>query len=89
MTRFDYTGNIQTYICPQTGLYKLEVYGAAGGASFNNNKIVGAGGAGGYSIGYKYLTKGTILYICCGGKGEDGVKSRNAVGGYNGGGNGT
>lgn len=43
--------------------------------------IIGyAGGNGGHSIGYKNLTKGTILYVVVGGA------ASGATGGYNGGG---
>lgn len=87
--RFDYTGAIQELPITKNGIYKLEVWGAAGGASLNNGSVTGAGGAGGYSVGYTYLTTEDVLYIVCGGKGENGPRSRNAVGGYNGGGNGT
>lgn len=52
---FVYTGNIQTFDVPVSGLYKLQVYGSAGS------------GQGGFSEGYKVLEKGTRLYICCGG----------------------
>ena len=68
VTSFAYTGGIQTYTVPATGKYYLETYGSQG---------AGSGGKGGYSKGYKDLTKGTTLYIVVGG-----------TGGYNGGGSG-
>ncbi len=71
---FNYTGGMQNVTIEQTGIYKLEVWGASG-ASDN-----GVGGKGGYSIGYKQLTKGDIIYICVGGAGSG------YTGGYNGGG---
>lgn len=55
---------IQTYTIPETGVYKLEVWGAQGGGLNGSG-----GGLGGYSIGYKQLTKDTILYIGVGGQG--------------------
>lgn len=84
---FSYAGVIQTYTVPATGWYKLETYGAQGGDGaytyFN-------GGKGGYTVGYKILTKGTVLYICVGGKGSttSGESNHTAYGGYNGGGHG-
>ena len=81
-TLFSYTGSPQTYIVPETGVYILEVWGAAGGSV---NGL--AGGSGGYSSGQVNLTKGEILYIYVGGKGKGATKSGEALdGGYNGGG---
>ena len=58
---FNYTGNVQTWIVPKTGLYQLEVWGAEGGTS-------GYGGKGGYAKGFIKLTKGERLYIYVGGQ---------------------
>ena len=33
---FDYTGGIQTFTAPDTGTYKLEVWGAQGGNCFRD-----------------------------------------------------
>lgn len=55
---FAYTGTIQEYTIPYTGLYKLQVWGAQGQNS---------GGKGGYSIGYKELSKSSKVYIVVGG----------------------
>lgn len=70
---FNYSGGIQTFIVPETGLYLLDIYGAQGGS-----KESYVGGRGGHSQGYKELTKNTILYVVVGGY--------NLYGGYNGGG---
>lgn len=93
--RFDYTGTVQEYIVPSKGLYKLEVWGASGGAAYGEASAKGVpeedimGGYGGYASGYKYLTSGTILYICVGGAGEDwsdwNPQTQGGRGGYNGG----
>lgn len=66
---YDYTGTVQSLIVPVDGIYKLEVYGAGGGYG---------GAKGGYSIGYKKLTKGETLYIACGQMGgtENGTGAR-------------
>ena len=66
------TAGEQTYTIPETGTYKLEVWGAQGGGT--------NGGYGAYSIGSASLTKGSIIYINVGGNGVD------TTGGYNGGG---
>ena len=65
---FEYTGEIQKYTVPKSGLYKLEVWGGQGGGYVNATKD--NGGRGGYSAGHKYFSKGTALYIACGGYGE-------------------
>ena len=76
---FSYTGNVQTFTVPETGTYKLEVWGAQGGSTY--------GGKGGYSYGNISLSAGSTLYVVVGGQGEykDSTKAT-ANGGYNGGG---
>ena len=83
---YSYTGGIQTYTVPMDGTYALTVKGARGGYGKSTTY---RGGYGGMATGQIKLTKGTILYICCGGAGGDGTTAtanKNA-GGYNGGGN--
>ena len=72
---FTYTAGIQSFSVTTKGLYKLEVWGGQGGKGSNSNTSIG--GYGGYSVGYKVLDIGDILYVVCGG----GLNSR-----YNGGG---
>ncbi len=83
---FAYTGNYQTWTVPYTGTYKFEVWGASGGGIYNGSSN---GGAGGYSIGYSYLTAGQVIYVYVGGQGSqhegNGWSSR-YPGGFNGGG---
>lgn len=55
---FAYTGNVQAFVVPVTGLYKLEVWG--GGCEY--------GGQGGYTCTYASLTANQTLYVVCGGK---------------------
>jgi hypothetical protein len=86
---FSYNGGIETFTPAVAGTYKLEVYGAQGGASLNNGSVNDNGGKGGYSSGYIHLNKGQTIYICVGGKGGTGVKLGTAAGGYNGGGSGS
>lgn len=75
---FDYSGSCEEYQIPESGLYKLEVWGAEGGGSTYRGK-------GGYSTGKVQLTQGTTIYICVGGAGKvnDGAIT---PGGFNGGG---
>jgi hypothetical protein len=76
---FSYTGDIQTFTVPFTGLYKLEVWGGQGGGA--------VGGAGGHSVGYCILEKGNTVYICCGQSGSTvSTKGQTAPSTYNGGG---
>lgn len=71
---FSYTGNVQTFTAPATGIYKLEVWGAQG---------EGNGGKGGYATGSILLTANTTLRIYVGG--QSGYNG-GGTGGYNGGG---
>ena len=64
-----YTGTCQSFVVPYSHEYLLEAWGAQGGRG---------GGRGGYSYGTIYLEKGTQLYLCAGGSGDNG--------GFNGGG---
>lgn len=76
--RFDYTGTVQS-INLLPGTYKLECYGAQGGAGGRN---------GGKSIGYYKVKRPGNLYIVCGGKGADNSGNAGGAGGFNGGGRG-
>ena len=79
------TAGEQTYTVPDTGTYKLEVWGAQGGSTTYSSKTY-RGGYGGYSVGSISLTKGQKLYINVGGAGKGGASSSTFTGGYNGGG---
>lgn len=83
---YGYTGGIQSFTAPFTGLYKFEVWGASGNkASYGNFNSYGYGG---YVYGYKVLNKGQVLYIGVGGMGGQGSNAAFGAGGYNGGGTG-
>ena len=74
---YGYTGGEQTFVAPLSGKYKIEAWGAQGDEIANT-------GFGGYSKGEINLTKGNLLYVVVGGKGQKAGK-----GGYNGGGTGS
>jgi hypothetical protein len=59
---YDYTGNHETFVAPETGDYKLEVWGAAGTSEDNWSY----GGNGGYSAGKIHLEKDQSFYIYVG-----------------------
>lgn len=86
---FSYTGDVQNFICPVKGVYKITIKGGSGGAGLGGGSSTGAGGQGGTTVGYKLLNKNDILYICIGGQGANAVQGKNSAGGYNGGGLGT
>lgn len=73
----------------ESGLYKIEAFGASGGYSRINGYIGVLGGNGGYTSGEIYLNKGENLYLYIGGHGADAICYQDAKGGYNGGGLGT
>ena len=81
---FAYTGSIQTFTVPFTGLYKLYLIGASGGY---HNSVGCLTGLGGVTTQYIKLKKGTVLYVVVGGKGPQ-ANAKTISGGYNGGGGG-
>jgi hypothetical protein len=85
---------VQALEIKDTGIYKLEVYGAQGGTYHDGIYVNSYGGAGGYSVGYVKENKDTTLFICVGAQGQyfmsqniDSISGWSS-GGYNGGGNG-
>lgn len=76
---FGYTKEMEEFIVPVTGVYRLEVWGGKGGDNTDSGGTVG--GKGGYSTGLVTLTAGDILYVYTGGAGEYA-----SVPGFNGGG---
>ncbi len=81
---FDYTGAEQTFTASVSGTYKLETWGAQGGAG--NQLANYPGGYGGYSVGLLNLEAGNNLYIYVGSQGSSGCVKTICSGGYNGGG---
>ena len=84
---FDYTGGEQPFTTPVSGTYKLETWGAQGGA-FSSETV---GGYGGYSSGTINLNSNETIYINVGStdlkKCTDMGSWSYCEGGYNGGGN--
>ena len=80
--------NSQGFIAPNTGNYKLEVWGAAAGNAKIQNGTIIVGGKGGYSTGEIHLEKDDKLYVTVGGMGENSyTEEKNSwAGGFNGGG---
>ena len=76
-----YSGSAKSITLPK-GTYKLECWGAQGGAGSYSSS--GTAGKGGYSYGTLALSSSTTLYLYTGGRG--GTGSTSASGGYNGGG---
>lgn len=77
---FEYTGDVQTFMPPVPGNYKIELWGAQGGSYDNtNNKL------GGYTSGNIIILENNIMYIYVGEQGTKTNLSKNS-GTYNGGG---
>lgn len=64
---YDYTGSIQTFTAPKTGIYQLETWGAQGGDA-SDGTLTARGGYGAYAVGEVFLTQGDTLYINVGGQ---------------------
>ena len=86
---FDYIGAEQTFTAPVSGTYKLETWGAQGGSSMIDGRLLELGGYGGFASGFVILSKNDAVYLNVGGTGSTAVKGQDTVGGYNGGGSGT
>ena len=86
---FEYTGSIQTFTAPYTGIYELKVWGAQGGNRTHMNNAFAAGGLGGYATCRTHLTVGETVYVYVGGQGGTVASDNNlpaGAGGWNGGG---
>ena len=80
---FDYTGDVQEFVAPCDGEYKLEVWGAQGGRGYYSDTCyIDDAGYGGYSVGTVNLDVDEKIYVVVG------QKPDSLTGGYNGGGNG-
>ena len=85
-TKFEFSdvsdGNPKEYQVPNSGWYRIELWGASGGSTTSETGKEQAGGKGAYTSGVTYFDKGTLLYFYIGGT------TTTATGGTNGGGNG-
>ena len=63
---FIYTGDYQTYVIPESGNYKIELWGASGGGTTSTAKGESLGGNGAYTTGQAYFNKGASLYFYIG-----------------------
>lgn len=77
---FNTSNGSQTYVVPKTGKYKIELWGARGGAGSNNSTYAGYGG---YTSGIIELKANTKLYFYVGST----TNSKDS--GFNGGGSGS
>ena len=84
---------IQLWTIPHTGTYKIETWGAQGGANYHTQRV--RGGYGAYMSGEFELTKGETLRILVGQRGLDGTtddfascptNQKQGAGGFGGGG---
>lgn len=64
---FDYTGEIEEWTAPYTGIYSLETWGAQGGDATDGANIA-RGGYGAYAYGEVFLQEGDKLYVNVGGQ---------------------
>ena len=81
---FNYTGGVQSFTAPVTGMYTITTVGAQGTTVWKNNgsqTYYGRGGMGGLTTGQVKLTKGQTVYIAVG------QHTGFWNGGWNGGGN--
>jgi len=64
---FGFTGTIQEYTVPKTGIYSLETWGAQGGDATDGTNTA-RGGYGSYAYGEVFLQQGDVLYVNVGGQ---------------------
>lgn len=82
---------LQTFEVPLDGYYRIDLWGAQGGGSYDvsGSKARVNGGKGAYTSGVVKLTAGQNLYIHIGKMGNNGNPDSNALKGNNGGGSAT
>lgn len=64
---FEKTDNIEAFVVPQTGRYKIETWGAQGGNAVSGS-VTARGGYGSYSTCEIELAKGQTIYVNVGGQ---------------------
>ena len=87
-TQFEtyYSGRVQQFTAPQTGIYQIELWGAQGGIGYYDWQR--DPGFGAYTSGNITLNENERIYIYVGGKGGNAEGINIATAGYNGGGEG-
>ena len=84
---FDYTGDVQTFTVPESGTYKVELWGAQGGnATIRDPNVTFVGGLGGYVSGKTSFEKNKSIYIYVGAVGQSVTSTVGTNISYNGGG---
>ncbi len=78
---FSYTGGVQTWTVPSSGIYTIEAWGAEGGQHYDGT----AGGKGARMRGSFNLTTGQVIKVAVGQMGGQGTGSTNTGGGGGGG----
>ena len=86
---FDYTGDVQSFTAPSSGMYQIQTWGASGGKSLCGGKLCGTNAPGGYSSGEVHLDEGETIYIYVGQAGSNAIRGNNTPESFNGGGLGT
>lgn len=83
---YEYTGEVQEFVVPVSGFYRIQLWGAKGGYGSDGTNY--NGGKGAYTVGTIELIAGTKLYVNVGGAGEDHISNGRSLckGGFNGGG---
>lgn len=64
---FNKTGNVETFVVPKTGKYKLETWGAQGGNASDGTNTA-RGGYGSYTVCEIELREGQTIYVNVGGQ---------------------
>ena len=68
---FEYTGDYQEFVAPETGTYKIEAWGAQGSSRVGSDTLPDrTGGKGAYTSGNINLNQGETIYIYVGEKGQ-------------------
>src|SRR4051812_40806870 len=80
-TTIEFSGSVDSFVVPTTGLYDIAAAGARGGGALN-----AFGGFGAIAGGDVFLTAGTTLSIAVGGFGRTGVNEGEIAFGAGGGG---
>ena len=78
---YAYSGKEEIFIVPQTGIYQLEVWGAAGGIYNKTTSGYLKDGYGGYATGNILLNENDEIYINVGGQGKTTASASTKVSG--------